>query len=121
MPNKMRPNVMQSGVMQSGVLQSSVLCMAVVLALSVAGCASQPKPETGGALAPMEMQCDTDAAKAAIGQRPSDGVVEQARIDAGAKSTRVLRSDQAATLDFRGDRLNIRLADDGMVKSLDCG
>lgn len=90
-------------------------------ALSLAACAGPPKPGTGGVLPAQEMQCNADAAKAAIGQTSSDAVVEQARIAAGAKTTRVLRPNQPTTLDFRHDRLNVRLDDTGVVKSLDCG
>lgn len=90
-------------------------------ALSLAACANPPKIQTGGVLPPQQMRCDADAAKAAIGQPSSDAVVEQARIAAGAKSTRVLRPNQPATMDFRDDRLNVRLDDVGVVKSLDCG
>lgn len=106
---------------RASLMRSSVLPITVALSLSLAACASEPKPQTGGALPPTRMQCNADVAKAAIGQQPDDAVVEQARIDAGAKTTRVLRPDQPATLDFRGDRLNIRLDDDGVVQSLDCG
>ncbi len=102
-------------------MRSALLPMTAVVVLSLAACASKPKPETGGALPPTRMQCAADAANAAIGQPPSAAVVEQAQTDAGARTTRVLRPGQPATLDFRGDRLNIRLGDDGVVKSLDCG
>lgn len=102
-------------------LRLFLLPTAAALALSLAACASQPKPETGSVLPPQQMQCNAEAASAAIGQSSSDVVVEKARTDSGAKTTRVLKPGQPATLDFRHDRLNIRLDDKGVVKSLDCG
>ncbi len=41
--------------------------------------------------------------------------------EANARTARVLRPDDAATMDFREDRLNIRLGEDGKVDALDCG
>lgn len=90
-------------------------------ALSLAACANPPEGQTGGVLPPQQMQCDADASTAAIGRPHSDAVVEQARIAAGAKTTRVLHPDQPAAMDFRHDRLNVRLDDAGVMKSLDCG
>lgn len=101
--------------------RSELLSITAATTLSLAACASTPKVQTGGVLPAQQMQCNADAAKAAIGQHPSDAVVEQARISAGANTTRVLRPNQPATMDFRGDRLNVRLDDAGVVKSLDCG
>ncbi len=97
------------------------------LVASLAACASGPAPTPApapapdGTPSPAGMQCHADAAGAAIGQQPSAAVVARARTDAGARTTRVLHPGQPATMDFRQDRLNIRLDDDGVVKSLDCG
>lgn len=46
---------------------------------------------------------------------------EAIRLDANAPTARVLRPEDAATMDFREDRLNIRLSDDGKIDALDCG
>lgn len=106
---------------RSDLLPATAAITLSLAALSLAACANPPKVQDGGVLPPQQMQCDADAARDAIGKPPGDAVVEQARIAAGAKTTRVLRPDQSATLDFRGDRLNLRLDDAGVVKSLDCG
>lgn len=41
--------------------------------------------------------------------------------EANARTARVLRPDDAATMDLREDRLNIRLGEDGRIDKLDCG
>lgn len=41
--------------------------------------------------------------------------------EANARTARVLRPDDAATMDYREDRLNIRLGEDGRVDALVCG
>ena len=46
---------------------------------------------------------------------------DQIQRDANARTARVLRPDDAATMDLREDRLNIRLGEDGKIDALDCG
>ncbi|MFS0771325.1 I78 family peptidase inhibitor [Sphingomonas sp. 1P08PE] len=40
---------------------------------------------------------------------------------ANARTVRILRPDDAATMDYREDRLNIMLDDNGQVSGLRCG
>lgn len=65
--------------------------------------------------------CDTEAAQAHVGQEATDAVVEQARIDSGAETVRVLAPGDAATMDFRPERLNIDVDDNNVIQSLRCG
>ncbi|TAK09484.1 MAG: hypothetical protein EPO38_09440, partial [Rhizorhabdus sp.] len=50
-----------------------------------------------------------------------DAIAEEARAAARARAVRVIRPNQAVTMDFRPDRLNIETDDGGIVLSLRCG
>lgn len=65
--------------------------------------------------------CNAEAVQALVGQASSDAIVEQARNDSGSSSVRVLKPGDAATMDYRQDRLNIDLDDAGVIQALRCG
>ncbi|WP_341868571.1 MULTISPECIES: I78 family peptidase inhibitor [Lysobacteraceae] len=66
-------------------------------------------------------QCNADAAQSAVGQVASDAVVEKARTDAGATVARTLKPNQAVTMEYRFDRLNLRVDAKNVVESVACG
>lgn len=70
---------------------------------------------------PATVPCNADAVQSLVGQASSDAVIEQARADSGASSVRALKPGDAATMDYREDRLNIELDADGVIQSLRCG
>lgn len=65
--------------------------------------------------------CNADALQSLIGQEATEAVVAQATADSGSSSVRVLKPGQAATMDFRQDRLNILTDDAGRIEQLSCG
>ena len=88
-------------------------------ALALAGCAT-PKPAfgpTGDAAGPCEL-----ARLPALAGRPGSAVLAaDAMALSGAKAIRWVRPGEAVTMDYREDRLNIRLGHDGRVKGFSCG
>jgi hypothetical protein len=74
-----------------------------------------PEPATAAAA------CDDSQAPWAIGKKASDADVEQARKDSGAQTARTLKPDQAVTLEFNANRLNLDLDDTGLVTAIRCG
>lgn len=82
--------------------------------------ASAPAP-VDAPTAPAAMTCDAGVVQALVGQPSDDAVIEQARTDSGAGTVRVLKPGDAATMDYREDRLNIDLDADGVIQSLRCG
>ena len=121
-------------------LHRLALLPAAILALGLAACASHPDgdaaepatdappaataPGTEAAPAPdapAQAACNPDAARSLVGQAGTEAVAEQARAAAGAKAVRMLKPGQPATMDFRGDRLNVMLDDAGNVAELHCG
>lgn len=65
--------------------------------------------------------CNADLVQNLVGQEATETVSAQATADSGATSVRVLGPNDAATMDYRGDRLNILTDDAGVIQSLSCG
>ena len=111
-------------------------------AIALSACAAGPKAadagkykdkgpfgERGQALAPPTdtpedpaegATCNLDAARTFIG-KPGDKVADEARAAAGARSVRVIQPGTMVTMDFRQDRLNLKLDDKGVVQDVTCG
>jgi hypothetical protein len=65
--------------------------------------------------------CNADAAKDAMGKQATDDVLEKARIAAGASVARFLKPNMAITMEYRGDRLNLRTDSNDKVVGASCG
>lgn len=84
-----------------------------------------PAPPAGTTPPPAEppamATCDADAASGFIGQAATAGVVEQARVAAGAAVARTLSPGEVVTMEFRGDRLNLMVDEANVVTGVRCG
>lgn len=88
---------------------------AAALLLAI-GCAPVPAPEPGpGAM------CDAAPVQYLIGRSRSDALGAEALRRSGARSLRWIRPGDMVTMDFRTDRLNIDLDEQGRVTGLRCG
>ena len=65
--------------------------------------------------------CSAEAAQGYVGQKADRSVVESAIKASGAKSVRVIEPDMMVTMDYRGDRLNIRVDAAGKIIAIECG
>ena len=65
--------------------------------------------------------CNAEGLQALVGQQATETVTAQATADSGATSVRVLGPNDAATMDFREDRLNIHTDDAGVIERIGCG
>lgn len=71
---------------------------------------------------PSRGTCNAEPAKAtAMGKAGTDALLEQARIDAGAKTARYLKPGQAITKEYMGDRLNLEVDASNVVIAVRCG
>ncbi len=68
-----------------------------------------------------EESCKAEAAQGMIGRSASEAVVKDATRVTGAKSVRVIPHDGMVTMDYRGDRLNIQLDEQGKIVAITCG
>lgn len=87
---------------------------------------------TGGALPPEEQirvgpglrgdaKCSPEAAQRFVGKNADEDTVHAAVAASGAALARVIRPGMMVTMDFRGDRLNLRLDDGGRIIAITCG
>ncbi len=88
----------------------------IALVLSVAACASTPKPVVPGVAG-----CNIDGLGDLIGKRAETALGGTAMQRSGAKAMRWLRPDTAMTMDYRTDRLNVLLNDADVVTGFRCG
>ena len=95
--------------------------LAASTVLLATACATGPTYRTGGPNPPMEMQCDAERARWAIGREASADVVEEIRAATQSRHVRVIHPGQAVTMDFRPDRVNIHVNERNAVTSVTCG
>ena len=89
----------------------------LLLALPLAACATMPPPGPP----PLADSCNAEAASWAMGHAVSDELVERIRVETGSRSVRVIRPGQPVTMDFRGDRVNIKLNERDAIVGISCG
>jgi len=65
--------------------------------------------------------CNADPVQALVGQTISDALIEQALKDSGAEVSRVLKTNEPATLELNQARLNLITDDNGVIQMLHCG
>lgn len=91
----------------------------------LAGCASSPSPEEAprppGMQGPGEETCDAASVQAHVGNTFSDALERNLMAASQARQVRVLRPGDSYSMDYRPDRLNIHLDEDGRVTELRCG
>lgn len=108
------------------------LAFAATLVLGLAACNSTPTPkappppeaEAPAAATPPPMaasECNASGAQTFVGQEASPDGIEAARLAAGAATVRTIKPNQPVTMDYRGDRLNLRTDDDAMITGVSCG
>lgn len=89
--------------------------LALAALLSACTNAQEGKP------AEAKSSCDATAADKFIGENISGYIERQATLAAGAGSSRVLRPDDMATMDFDPQRLNIHVDPGKVIIKLACG
>ncbi len=90
-------------------------------ALDQAQQAAQAAASTAEATPPPPASCDASQVQGLVGQAWSEAVQSQAKDDAGASTVRMLKPNQAVTMEFIGERLNIETDEKGTITGLRCG
>ena len=84
--------------------------------MAMAGCATAPPAEAGGGGG-----CDASRAQMLIGRARSEKLGAEAKRLSGATARRWIRSGAMVTMDYREDRINLRLDTKDKVAKIDCG
>ena len=95
--------------------------------LPLAACSSTPSsadtapttPKPGGA--GLGSHCHGDTLTALSGQMASQEVIDRAVRDAGARTLRVVKPGMAVTMDYREDRVTVRVDEQNKIISASCG
>ena len=94
----------------------------VLAATALVACTTTAGPPMSDPSPPSAMSCNADAAKpGAMGKVATAEVVERARVDAGARTVRVLKPGQMVTMEYAEGRLNIDVDVRNVVINLRCG
>ena len=94
---------------------------AITAAQQAAESAKVPPPNGAADAPPPAPTCDATQVQGLVGQVLEDATAEQARVDAGAKTVRVLEPDQMVTMEFDGERLNIEVDATKKIVAVRCG
>ena len=97
----------------------------VLIAAILGGCSttSEPSQPTGGPAVSDSgySRCDAAAAQFAVGKPASSALLEQARVNSGAQTARVLGPNDMVTMEYRSDRLNLNADQTATITRVNCG
>lgn len=90
-------------------------------ALLSAGCVPPPHGDPVPPLPPEHVECNAAAVQGLVGRQESSELAAEAQRLSGARAVRVLRPGQMITMEYRADRLNIRIDTRQKVLAMTCG
>ncbi len=83
-----------------------------------------PVPPPSSSMSPPiagTMTCDDGKGQTAVGQTATQAVVDKVIADTGSRNARVIKPDQAVTMDYREDRVNINVDANNVITAVKCG
>lgn len=97
--------------------------IAILLLPTLAACTSTTslQPAEAGPAVKGDGHCDAAPVAWAVGQKADEQVMKKVWQQSGAGLIRPIAPDQAVTMDFRQDRINVHLDADNSITKLDCG
>ncbi len=102
------------------------IALVALTALSLTACASDRQPYTTGQREPISLrdeddECGASLVQSFVGIRANTALREEITTRSGAESIRWIEPGMAVTMDYRGDRLNAELDQDGVITAMRCG
>jgi len=95
--------------------------LALSCALLAAACAQQAVVPQASPPPPPSGACDAAPAQFAVGRAQTAPLVEEVRQRSGAYVARILRPNQAVTLEFNAQRVNVVVDAENKVTAVRCG
>ncbi|MFK4871109.1 I78 family peptidase inhibitor [Novosphingobium sp. ZW T3_23] len=101
-------------------LAPALTLVAAIVALSA--CSSTGNDNVAETPPPpsMEPSCGAEQLASYVGQPASDEVIARITAWRGDKPMRVIKPGMAVTMDYRPDRLNVQVDDNGKIKGFNC-
>ena len=95
---------------------------ALMAVAMLAGCSTTSESAKGPVAAEAGSgRCDATAAEFTLGKKASPQLLEEARTRSGSQSARILRPNDMITLEYRSERLNLNVDEQGNVVRVNCG
>ena len=104
--------------------RTRALLATLAVAGVLAGCSTGG--DAGGTQAPVapagnDGRCEASGADFAVGKQGSPELLEQARKASGSQMARILKPHDVVTLEYRSERLNLNVDEQGRVTRVNCG
>lgn len=93
----------------------------ILIAALALGACTTTQQEPGERVPALADSCDTSALAGLVGKPYSASLEAEAKKQSGLTNVRVIRPGMAVTMDFRPDRLNIDVNEQGAVTGFRCG
>ncbi|WP_020190140.1 I78 family peptidase inhibitor [Pseudomonas putida] len=96
----------------------------LAVAAVLAGCSTGGTADGGAAPAASagnDGRCEASGADFAMGKQASAELLEQARKASGSQMARILKPHDVVTLEYRSERLNLNVDEQGRVTRVNCG
>jgi len=95
----------------------------LAVAAVLAGCSTGSNSAGSAPAAPAgnDGRCEASGADFAIGKPGSPDLLEQARKASGSQMARILKPHDVVTLEYRSERLNLNVDEQGVVTRVNCG
>ncbi|MEX5587126.1 MULTISPECIES: I78 family peptidase inhibitor [Pseudomonas] len=97
----------------------------LLVATVLAGCSTGGSSGTAGnapaAPAGNDGRCEASGADFAVGKPGTPDLLEQARKASGSQMARILKPHDVITLEYRSERLNLNVDEQGKVIRVNCG
>ena len=99
----------------------ATLLVAVVLAGCSTGGSSGGGQGAPAAAAGNDGRCEASGADFTLGKQGTPELLEQARKASGSQMARILKPHDVVTLEYRSERLNLNVDEQGKVVRANCG